>query len=211
MKVYTYFRQDPKLANFDSLLALWEDKWKEAGFDPVVLRDEPKEHPLFKQVLAHVEGLPTVNPRVYTTNDFIRWLAMEQVGGGLHVDSDVFPRGKMPCFPCLRGIYTFGIGHCPCAVWLPKLNATQHCISKRILSYGLQQADKIRGRAHCSDQGFFQWWKPGYSLMCPNCTDPKSATSPMVHYPTDDVDCLPGGTKGDKVRFALTKGLPLVK
>lgn len=90
------------MPDFTPMLALWHRSWSMHGWKPIVLgMEDARAHPDFLNVLCHVDRLPTINPKQYTVNDFLRWLAMDQLeGGGLHVDSDVINYGFTPDLAC---------------------------------------------------------------------------------------------------------------
>ena len=164
MKVYTYFDQDPTLTQFNDVLNIWKDSWSKHGWEPVVLpRRIAGMHPLCAQVEMHIGRLPTVNPKKYTINNFLRWLAMDVVGGGLHVDSDVVNYGyKPPTKPTgtqrtkaqLRPAVTTILdkGKVPCAVWTVPGNN----FAKRFLEIKESSLLELNGQKHNCDMPWFQ-------------------------------------------------------
>ena len=105
--IYTYYED---LTHFShqvhmSTLKSWARHWYSVGFMPLILsRQQAASHPLYKKFRKRMRKLPTVNPKNYEMACYLRWLAFEQIGGGIMVDFDVVyfgPYGQKP-FECLK-------------------------------------------------------------------------------------------------------------
>ena len=105
--IYTYYED---LTHFShqvhmSTLKSWARHWYSVGFMPIILsRQQAVSHPLYKKFRKKMRKLPTVNPKNYEMACYLRWLAFEQIGGGIMVDFDVVyfgPYGQRP-FECLK-------------------------------------------------------------------------------------------------------------
>jgi hypothetical protein len=85
---------------------IWRDTWQAAGWNTVVntLYDALK-HPLYKQIVDKSSRMPSVNPPGYDLACYLRWLAFDYQGGGVHSDYDVLPRRKFSPerFPIIQG------------------------------------------------------------------------------------------------------------
>ena len=130
MKVYTYF--DPTVQRCglppqDGVLRLWAESWKKFGWTPRVLTDRlARMSPDFDQYLARINKLPTVNAREYENACYLRWLALQDAGGGWMVDYDVINFGFRP----RKGVGEVEMLDCtyvPCAVWANKMGSAKIC------------------------------------------------------------------------------------
>ena len=156
-KVYTYYVQSPNLPDYTPLIDLWKHSWASQGWEPTLLNeDHARANPLYEKVKAHVSQLPTVNDLTYTVNDYLRWLALDAVGGGLATDSDVInyrfrPKSLKP------GSLVFyevdGGDPVPSMVYADKEGG--QTIAEAILSYSADDAVDIGGKPHCSDMCCF--------------------------------------------------------
>ena len=97
--VFTFFDAVPELdANEQKKqISLWKEAWLSRGWNPVVLGPlDVMKHPKYAEYRKAFEALPTVNPKKYELLCFLRWLALDYVGGGLMVDYDVIPGRLVP-------------------------------------------------------------------------------------------------------------------
>ncbi len=128
MKVYTYFDptvQQCGLPPQDGVIRLWAESWKKFGWTPRVLTDRmARMHPLFDKFLAKVSSFPSVNPRAYENACYLRWLALQNEGGGWMVDYDVINFGFRP----RQGkgeVEMLDPTYVPCAVWANKFGISR--------------------------------------------------------------------------------------
>ena len=90
MNVYTYYSPVGGLPAQGSIIERWTESWSAQGFSPVVLdQSHAEKHPHYAAHLAVFRSFPTINPREYELACYLRWLALEAVGGGLMSDYDV--------------------------------------------------------------------------------------------------------------------------
>ena len=97
--VFTFFDSVPELdANEQKKqIGLWKEAWSSRGWNPVVLGPlDVMKHPKYAEYRKSFESFPTVNPKKYELLCFLRWLALDYVGGGLMVDYDVIPGRLVP-------------------------------------------------------------------------------------------------------------------
>ena len=90
MKVLTYYSPCAGLPPQGGVLERWTNSWAKAGYDPVVLDSSHAEkHPRYSELLPIFRAYPTINPAEYELACYLRWLALDVVGGGLMSDYDV--------------------------------------------------------------------------------------------------------------------------
>lgn len=97
--VFTFSNPTPGVNVEDekAQVALWSDGWRSRGWNPIVLTmRDAKRHALFREFYTQVEKLPMAGEKEAAMNRFIRWLALDTMGGGLMVDSDVLPGNFRP-------------------------------------------------------------------------------------------------------------------
>jgi hypothetical protein len=96
--VFTYSENLP--GNEDeqkALIELWKESWSKRGWRPEVLgREHAQDNPRFSVFRDRIASFPTVNTRDYEDVCWLRWLAFEQVGGGIIVDADVINYSLRP-------------------------------------------------------------------------------------------------------------------
>lgn len=151
--VYTYAHKHAGVnkAEFDAILEAWKQGWSSRGWNPVVLglRDAAK-HVRFDEFQAALEKLPCATTRPSVTHDFNRWLALEVVGGGLMVSSDVLPADFTPAN---SGLHQWGEK----PVVLQNVGAffTKEQVASFvnvITTYDAQPDDQLNGKPHVTDQ-----------------------------------------------------------
>jgi hypothetical protein len=180
MNVYTYFDKDESLNGFSQVLDIWEKSWKKYGWNPVVLgNDVAMRHPLYELVYNHVEKLPTSNPKKYEMSCWLRWLAMESIGGGLHTDSDVFNYGLLDPFTA-QETTILDFNRVPCAVWVGKNTKLSLEILKFKESDGIDYLDTKQ----CSDMIFFQKTSLPTMDMVREINSDGYKESALVHFAT---------------------------
>lgn len=97
-RVFTFFHAitDNPLDE-KQVLSLWDQGWRSRGWNPVVLsmRDAIR-HPSYKKVYDNVSELPCLRNKKAMLNRWMRWLALDSVGGGLLAEYDVLPAEFTP-------------------------------------------------------------------------------------------------------------------
>lgn len=97
MKVLTYYSPCSGLSPQGGVIERWANSWAKAGYDPVVLnRSHAEQHPRYSELLQIFKAYPTINPSEYELACYLRWLALDAVGGGLMSDYDVMNVSLFP-------------------------------------------------------------------------------------------------------------------
>lgn len=158
--VTTYFDPVDGIDKADQLaqIEIWKASWESRGWNPVVIGWlEAAKHPLYEKFLKKVESFPTINNKKYEVSCFLRWLALDQVGGGFMTDYDVLPGRLMPRdIVELRKNSNFNVlqlndgGLVPSCVYSTR-KALKPWI-KYILDYTPSATDLESGMPHVSDQ-----------------------------------------------------------
>lgn len=149
--IYGFYGPVPEIdaKETEALIALWEARWTQAGWVPIVLRPEHAQmHPLWNELAPKYQALPTINPKMYEFWCYARWLAVAQVGGGVMSDFDVMPNG----FP-VRRIQDHLIIHQdnnPCPSLVSGSAKAFLDIARRLAAYD------ATGQTHTSDQNIIQ-------------------------------------------------------
>ena len=90
--VYTFCHKMESDGYGDDKLDSWEILWREAGWEPKVLSiKDAKRHPDFAQYQHDLRDVPLGPKPDFDKMNFLRYLTMAAVGGGLMADVDVFP------------------------------------------------------------------------------------------------------------------------
>lgn len=88
------------------LVLEWVRWWTAKGYECRILNQKHAEsHPLYAEYLRKVDTFPTVNPREYERASWVRWLALEQAGGGAQCDYDLFCRHPADNGPVAFSVY----------------------------------------------------------------------------------------------------------
>lgn len=198
MKVHTYFQPLEQIAFLEEtkLHALWRQSWLLSEFIPITLTHQVAEsHKDYARYLKLVSSFPTVNPPGYDLACWLRWLALDVVGGGLMTDYDVICRAFSAedlQFP--NPVTILDRGGVPCAVYATLEGAS--AIVQDVLNFKHVMGDN-NGTPHYSDMFFFQ--ARGYP-RAENLTRPFGAPdwemAPAVHFSHSDV----GRERPNKVR-----------
>ncbi len=184
--VYTYFEPDNSMRGFDYVLSEWERRWTAVGYNPIVLTESnARRHPSFNAFDEHVSSMPTINPKSYERSCWLRWLAMEVVGGGLATDSDVLPTADFELskefkkINKLAGTTVLEEWGVPCAVWVDPADP----ISQEIMNY--HEVGESMGKPHASDMFyFFAAGRKGDVSLCADLRKENWKVYPTVHLAT---------------------------
>lgn len=124
---YTYYENIEEINNGSytgtedqkKLIDICRNSWERAGWRFVVLNETiAQKHFFYKKYKKIISTFPTINPKKYEYNCFMRWLAMSQIGGGLVIDYDVININfyKKDIVWNKSGITVYQ-GHVPCVVY----------------------------------------------------------------------------------------------
>lgn len=146
MNIYTYYEdiydKQFKINDQSRLLDLWMDSWSSKGWTPIVLNsDDAKKNPNYDKYLNRFIKYPSLNHKEYELACFLRWVAMEMIGG-YHCDYDVMNYGFIGEGETSLTFYSkFMV---PCMVFGTKEDYTR--ILELFMSYNR------RSKKHVSDQ-----------------------------------------------------------
>lgn len=197
--VYTFFSPVPELNAAEHLrqVDIWKNSWRSRGFKPVVLNlDTAMRHPDFQKLNAIFEKFPTVNAKKYELYCYIRWLALEVVGGGMTSDYDVINNGFTPDYmeefkADKDRITVFQASSdlsciTPAAVYAP-VPALKKFISA-MAEYKVDETDKEGEAKHISDQNILRKHSKddwvSIQLLCKEYGEDGWKDVPMTHIST---------------------------
>jgi hypothetical protein len=204
MKVSTYYSPVSQIEEQPQreLLELWKKSWSRYGWEPVILgRDDAKESEWYQVILDNVKEFPTSNPRDYELSCFLRWAAMEAIGGGIMTDYDVMN----------YGFETLGIKPDDKSIF------PLHCMERHVPSvvYGGRQAYRVicglfsnyipsSHERQVSDMtilersaGMGVWEDVGGVLQY---SEPGWEANALVHYSSHCLRGVSGRSKADKIQ-----------
>lgn len=208
--VYTFFSPVQELNQSEHLrqVDIWKNSWRSRGFKPVVLDlNTAMKHPDFKKLNAIFEKFPTVNAKKYELYCYLRWLALEVVGGGMTSDYDVVNNGFTPddlkefqsdenritvfqASPDLSCIT-------PAAVYAP-IPALKKFIAA-LAEYKVEESDKEGENPHISDQNILRKHRDAdwvsIQLLCKEYKEEGWDGVPMTHISTGSLV----RERGDKI------------
>ena len=97
--VFTYYHATKVIPDGESqyILKLWQDAWRSRGWNPIVLRqNDAARNRRYREVNENVAKLPVVgDPHAHLAR-FMRWLALDTMGGSFLTDYDVLPGDFTP-------------------------------------------------------------------------------------------------------------------
>lgn len=136
--VFTYFgtQSDIGHGQWNEILEIWKQGWASRGWNPVVLRlMEASKHPRFAEMKAAVARLPYVGDKQEQANAFYRWLALDQMGGGLLVEMDQLPNAFTPEKVGSRAVD----------------RQTLSAVIDLLIGYTIKPTDALGGQPHVTD------------------------------------------------------------
>jgi hypothetical protein len=176
---------------------IWRNAWMAAGWNAVVNnRFDVARHPMFKEFAAKAKSFPTVNNPAYEFSCYVRWLAFEMNGAGLHTDYDVLPRrnftpeklARSEGFNCLQ----FRDGRDNCSA-VPSVIQSDVAGVRSFIDHMMTvpaEADRlINGKPHNSDmyilsRAIKEPWFHGRE-MCRNVGEEGWQGFPTIHFASE--------------------------
>lgn len=202
---------------YRKLLALWRQKWAQAGFNPTVLDASQCRVPLSAEraLRAEFDRTPTANHRDYEWHCYRRWLVIKEFAKSfatpiLMIDGDVFPnpalRGhpffKQPATGWSGGFEILDVSGNPCAVM-----ATADAVSdwvRVLLDRMTACVIDYNGTPHTSDMIVAQQSLPKpVRGLCAAWEDRQDL--PMAHISTDSA--IAAGFSADRKAEFIRKEL----
>lgn len=184
--IYTYFEPDPQLptSQWRELLQLWANSWKAQGWEPVILtRADAQKSPYYQKLRAKAATFPTVNPKGYELECFLRWAAAHAVGGGVFSDSDVINNGLRPFAP--GGEILLHETGCPSLLSGDRYAMEE--LIKRFLTYTVTDSDTYGGKPHTSDMLILRKFQDECTNLCMSFGMRGWQKSPAIHFSTDSI------------------------
>ena len=161
-RVFTFFNAvvDNPLDEKEVML-LWDQGWRSRGWNPIVLTmRDAISHPKYKTVYENISQLPCLRNRKSMLNRWMRWLALDNVGGGLMSEYDVLPAEFTP-----RSIEDKScLGELASLVYLKKQAASE--LVDYIATYQAQPEDMLNGKANVDEALVVsKWLNPSESIV----------------------------------------------
>lgn len=191
--VNTFYHPVPQLGKADALIGLWKYTWEKRGWQTRVLGlSNAQANPRYAAFKDSVTSkTKSINPGDYDLMCWLRWLAFEQVGGGLMTDYDVINRSlthdmvqageptvlegsAYPRSESYSGCCVYEISKVPCCVSADRDGAA------RIVS-GIIDMPKNDG-AHYSDMYWFNAQPFPSKPLCVEFHTQGWETAPAVHF-----------------------------
>lgn len=92
--IYTYYQPLTNSIDFELLqiLQIWAYAFYAHGFYPIVLnKNSIRTRTNLDELVKTFSSFPTVNPKNYELNCYLRWIALAERGGGILMDYDILP------------------------------------------------------------------------------------------------------------------------
>lgn len=157
-RIFSYFEFLPTSIDPLSMknLEIWGYAFYAQGFFPIILNEENAQlRTDFTNVSKIFSKFPTSNPSAYELSCYIRWVALQQQGGGLFMDYDILPMVN-PMAAKMRALKKCRWGHLTTYDSMKPMvthgNASE--IEKWIqymLNFNISHLAVISGKSHISD------------------------------------------------------------
>ena len=174
--VYTFYHQIPQIARPEALLGLWKYTWEKRGWNTrVLVLGDAQANPRYDVLRGSVETkTKSINPGEYDLMCWLRWLAFEQVGGGMMTDYDVINRSLTPDYNSQAPVTVHDLHRVPCCVSATKEGAAS--IVSGIIDMPEQDVE------HYSDMYWFQEQQHAIDPICVEFHSDGWQTAPAVHF-----------------------------
>ena len=174
--VNTFYHPVPQLGKADALIGLWKYTWERRGWQTRVLGlSDAQAHPRYAALKDSVTSkTKSINPGEYDLMCWLRWLAFEQVGGGLMTDYDVINRSLQPNYVSSAAVTVHDLHRVPCCVSATKEGAAS--IVSGIIDMPNQDVE------HYSDMYWFQEQQHAIDPVCVEFYSDRWETAPAVHF-----------------------------
>lgn len=142
------FHMDIGDVRLNETVPLWLSVWRKHGWTPHIIgMEEALRHPDFSRLWRMAESMPTVNDKMFSVVNFVRWCAFAGVNGVV-TDYDVLPRVPFPP----RDFETFFSGDRDNGPgFLAGLCSDFDRVVQLILNYSIMPDDIVRGQPHVCD------------------------------------------------------------
>jgi len=186
MNIYTYY-EDVGFPKPEGLLKLWTESWKRQGWTPIILdREKAMQSSRFKRVLYAANVLPTVNERAYEIASYVRYCAMETIGGGFLVDYDCINYSLKP--ESLANVKKFALARLAEGgfTWMTHIGARRFC--DMIIDWigGEKPCMLLSGQPHLSDMHMAMFMElPFLTEYCLGYNVQGWQKASIVHYNTN--------------------------
>lgn len=182
--IYTYFSPVDAINQQSQreVIDLWRNSWSAKGWNPIILSEQhAKGHKLYNEFVKHIDKFPTVNPKQYERACWMRWLALDVVGGGTMSDYDVMNFTWEPLEPAWFAIHE--PENVPCLVQASPQMAKS--VIRHILAHGPKDYKTENGKPHTSDMFLFQQKFERQKLRtCVEYYHPGWECAPTIHFAT---------------------------
>lgn len=154
--IFTFFNPENELTNEEAInrLALWQQGWTTRGWNPVVLRaQEAMRNGRYTQIMEAVDKFPRLGNVHAWRNLWLRYLALDTVGGGLYSETHALPISFAPSE--LNGMK----GFVSMAAWNGVFYSDRAGLGlwfDEILNYAVQETDLLHRKPHVADFNVLQ-------------------------------------------------------
>lgn len=149
--IFTFYNpQNETSGDEKAMLALWRDGWTSRGWNPIVLRlVDAQKNGRYRSYVEAVEKFPFIGDKFSWLNRWLRWLALDTVGGGFYADLNVLPAAFTP--RVLDGITGFeSMDGAQASLFFADKVGTCSWLDK-VLAYSLHDEDVQEGKPCVTD------------------------------------------------------------
>lgn len=149
--VFTFFNpENEHVADEEKLmLKYWTEGWRSRGWNPVVLRmQEAMRNGRYAAFVAAVDKFPRIGDAHDWMNRWLRYLALDTVGGGLFADLNVLPAQFGP--NALNGVQGYVALGDEGSMFYADVDAARAIVTE-LMEYPLHDDDLLAGKPHVGD------------------------------------------------------------
>lgn len=155
--VFTFSNPEP-IGNADeekATLAIWRQGWVSRGWNPVILHtQEVMKNGRYGALKAAIEKFPWIGDKHKWDNAWLRYLALDTMGGGLYADTEVIPGDFTPVDT--DGIVGFELlsENTPSLFYADKPSVARWLDT--IINYAVSDDDKMDSKPYVNDWTIMQ-------------------------------------------------------
>lgn len=202
--VFTYYAPTGAIGinESQSVLTLWKEGWSSRGWNPVVLSvRDAAGNGRYAALIERLKQIPGAK-----IDQFVRWLALDNMGGGFLVDIDVLP-GRLTPTDMLKfdGANAFpGDGDTSlCAAKFSRAQVAKW--ADALLAYEVQPEDVTVTDRTVFDRTFNEQVDTFLMPLTANYGEGNWRSAPMIHFSATTL--LKGGVRGERKSTAMERYL----